>query len=165
MRKLFFIITFCFLSVHGFGQYTFSGSASGSITIGTVLNMSFINNTGTVSFSGVSQYQSGQTISNCASVAVKSNIPWLISFASNATTFTATGGGASANMPASVLSLRVSGNSFISASTTSHTLATGNAGNTTVSGNSFNLDMNLNPSFGYNGGSYSLGIVYTLTNQ
>ena len=166
MRKLFFIMILCLSSVCGFAQYTFSGSSSGSITVGTVLNMSFTNNAGTVSFSSASQYQNGQTISICASIAVKSNIPWLISFASNSASFTATGGGASTNMPASVVGLRVSSaSSFTSLSTVNHTLATGNAGNTSASGNSFNLDLNLNPGFSYKGGTYSLSIVYTLTNQ
>ena len=166
MKYILILLAAVFISVSGYGQYTFSGSTSGSITVSTVMAMSFTNNTGTVSFSSASNYQNGQTISNYASLAIKSNIPWKLTYAAQAALFTATGGGASTNMPCGIVSLKQStGSTFTAISTTSTTLVNGNAGNAAATGNSFNIDMNINPGFTYKGGTYSLGIIFTLTNQ
>lgn len=115
-----------------------------------------------VSFDDVNDYANGLIMSNFATITLKSNVLWLVNVATNATYFTALSNGASTTMPASILSYKLStGSSYIPLSTTSQTLKTGGRG----SGQSFNVDVKFNPGFGYPGGLYSIGLVYTLTSQ
>jgi len=166
MRKLIFIVCFCILSQTSFGQFSYSATATATATVSSTYTLNYTGLVGTSSITTLSDYLNGQTTSNYATFAIKSNIPWLLEFAANAATFTATGGGASTNMPCSVASIRVTGTSaFKILSTSTQTLNTGNRGPTSTSGNTFNIDVNYNPGLNYNGGTYSLSIMYTLTNQ
>ncbi len=69
-------------------------------------------------------------------------------------------------MPASVLGVVKSGlSSYVQLSSTDQVLATGNRGNASTTGNSFNMDLKATPGYNYGPGIYSLAIVYTLTAQ
>ncbi len=145
---------------------SFTSTLSGTANIYSVLNINITNLSGVVSFNTPNDYFSGQTINNAATIAIKSNVPWQVGISAQSANFQAMTQGASTNMPASVLGVRRNGTStFLLMSTSSQTLKTGNKGNTTTSGNTFDIDTNLNPGFGYNGGSYNIGILYTLTQQ
>ncbi len=110
-----------------------------------------------------SQYNSGVTISNYATVSIKSNLPWTATYKSNAANFTALSGG-TGTMPCSIVGFRLNGSgSFKTLSTTSQTITSGSAGNTSTSGNTFNIDLNYNPGFSYPGGIYSLSVIFTIT--
>ena len=54
---------------------------------------------------------------------------------------------------------------YLQLTTTDQVLATGNRGNTSSAGNSFNMDLKANPGYNYGPGIYTLSIVYTLTAQ
>lgn len=112
-----------------------------------------------------SQYSNGYTVSGFNTFNIKSNVPWRLSVASATPYFGASGTGASSNMPASVISVAKSGQSFVSLTTTPQTLATGNRGSAAKPGNSFNMDFQANPGYNFGPGIYTLTLLYTLTAQ
>ena len=157
------LILFTISRVHG---QTWTTTGSGTITVGTVLNIALSNQAAAPSFTTASDYQNGKTTLNYATVAIKSNVNWITSVNAQATYFTPQTVGASADMPASVLGIRLNGNvSYITMSTVSQTLKTGNKGNAAAAGNTYNVDMFFNPGFSYAGGLYNMGVVYTITQQ
>ncbi len=161
MRQALLIFIFLFASAGSYAQYSFSQSATGNITVSSVLELS-VNSAAAITFSDVNDYANGQTVANYATISLKSNILWLVNISANATYFTALSSGASTTMPASVLNIKLntSGN-YMNLSTTAQTLKTGGRG----SGQSFSVDLNSNPGYNYPGGLYSIGIIYTLTSQ
>ena len=130
------------------------------------MSITITNLSGTVTFADANDYSSGQSISDYAQIAIKSNVNWSVSFSAQSANFTPMSSGASNNMPSSILSLRRDGMStFNTLTTSSKSLKTGNRGNASKSGNTFNVDMKFDPGFGYAGGVYNIGILYTLTQQ
>lgn len=145
---------------------TWSTTGSGTISVGTVMNVTLSNQAATPSFNTAANYQSGKTTLNYTTVAVKSNVDWIISLKAQSTYFTPQTVGASTDMPATVLGFRLNGNpGFITMSTTSQTLKLGNNGNAALAGNTFNIDMFFNPGFNYAGGLYNISLLYTLSAQ
>ncbi|MGN6477687.1 MAG: hypothetical protein ACTHKV_10715 [Flavipsychrobacter sp.] len=164
MKYLLTIFVF-FVAVKGIRAQSYT-TVSGTIDISACMSLTITNLTGVVSFNDASDYTSGITITNAATIAVKSNVSWLISISTQSANFQAMSGGASTNMPASVLQIRRNGTtSYLTMSTSSQTLKTGNKGDASVSGNTFNTDVNLNPGFSYNAGSYNIGVLFTLSQQ
>ncbi len=158
------LIAFILYSVNGLAQYSFTGNLSGTMSVGSIMNIS-VSSGSAQTINSTSQYQNGITISNYASISITSNVAWLTSLKSNATNFTALSGGTS-SMPCSIVGFKIgTGGSFTTLSTSSQTVKTGNAGNSSASGNSFNVDLKYNPGFNYPGGIYSLGVVFTITAQ
>ncbi len=145
---------------------SFNGSSSGTIGVYSVLSINFTNLTGVISFNTPNDYFNGITVNNAATIAVKSNVNWQVSVASQSSTFTPMSMGASTDMPASILAIRRNGyTSFTPLSVNSQTLKTGNRGPANTSGNTFDIDTRLDPGFSYSGGNYILGVVFTLTQQ
>ena len=166
MKKIYFIILIFILSEKVFAQ-SFSGSTSGHMTVSSIMNLRITSGAsiGGISLSGVGSLLTGLISSNCASFAVKSNELWLVEVKSTSTVFTPLGLG-SLNMPASVLGVRVNGtSSFTNLSTTAQTIKTGNRGDESASGNTFNIDLNFNPGFSYKGDIYLISLQYTITKQ
>jgi hypothetical protein len=163
---LLFILALILSSHYGVCQsYSYNGYASGNINITSVQNITFTANATTTYFNTIADYQSGKISTNYGTIAIKSNVPWHLSVSAQTATFTPTTGG-STNMPASVLSFKLStGSTYVSLSTSSQTLKTGNRGTTTTSGNTFNIDQKFTPGFGYKGGIYTLAVMYTLAQQ
>ncbi len=145
---------------------SFNGSSSGTIRVYSVLSINFTNLTGVISFNTPNDYFNGITVNNAATIAVKSNVNWQVSVASQSSTFTPMSMGASTDMPASILAIRRNGyTGFTPLSVNSQTLKTGNRGPANTSGNTFDIDTRLDPGFSYSGGNYILGVVFTLTQQ
>lgn len=145
---------------------SFNGSSSGTIGVYSVLSINFTNLTGVISFNTPNDYFNGITVNNAATIAVKSNVNWQVSVATQSSTFTPMSMGASTDMPSSILAIRRNGNTtFTPMTTNSQTLKTGNRGPATTSGNTFDIDTRLDPGFSYSGGNYNIGVVYTLTQQ
>lgn len=139
---------------------------SASLSIQSVLALSVTNNASPAITFTNSQYTNGYTVSNFNSFTVKSNQPWTLSVSAATANFSASGTYASSNMPASVIGVVKSGQSpYLQLTTTGQVLATGNRGNTSTTGNSFNMDFKANPGYNYGPGIYTLSIVYTLTAQ
>jgi len=147
-------------------QYSFSGTSDPNITVGTVLAMTMTAGTSyNINFTTASQIASGITVNNMNNFQVKSNMPWYLSVSAATPNFTGTGTYASANMPASVITVGVTGQTAVSLSTTNKTLIVGNRGSYTATGNSFSTNYTANPGFSYGPGNYSITINYTLTYQ
>jgi hypothetical protein len=134
--------------------------------VSTVLSITLSNQAAAPSFSTSSDYLNGKTTLNYATVAIKSNVNWIVSINAQSTYFTPQTQGGSTDMPATVLGIRLNGNTtFTTMTTTSQTLKTGNKGNAAATGNTYNVDMKFNPGFNYNGGLYSIGVLYTVSQQ
>jgi len=163
MKKLLLVVIVILSTQYGFSQ-SFTGSTSGTITISSLQNLSVTTGSSiATTISGTSGLASGTILTNCTTFAIKSNILWLLEFNATSSYFTPSGSG-STTMPCSIIGLRVNGGStFTYASTSVQSLKTGNRGNTSLSGNTFNIDMYLNPGFSYKGDVYTISILYTLT--
>ncbi len=130
------------------------------------MDITVTNLSGVVSFTTFNDYQNGQTINNAANVEVRANVNWTLGISAQSANFTAMSGGASTDMPCSVLGIRRNGTTtFLTMSTASQTLKTGTKGGATTSGNDFDVDTRITPGFTYNGGTYSIGVLYTLSQQ
>ena len=168
MKKtgIYIIVLLCLGSIKGMGQYSFNGTINPTVSIQPVMAFTLTNNASpTLNFTNT-QYSTGYTIPNFNSFAIKSNQPWKLSVSAATANFSASGTYASSNMPASVLGVVKSGQTpYVQLTTTDQTIATGNRGNSSTSGNSFNMDFKANPGYNYGPGIYTLSIVYTLTAQ
>ena len=166
MRKLLLILTIVLCSTRGFGQYSFTAINHGSLTVLPVVFMSLTTNGGVPSFTTASHYDNGITNTSYAGIWVKANLPWVISVRAQNANFTPMTTGASSNMPASVISLKKSTNAnYLTLSTTAQTLATGQLGPNTVSGNTFNVAMRFDPGWSFAGGLYRMNVIYTASQQ
>lgn len=132
-----------------------------------VLQLNMVQNSSTtLSFNSSNQYTSGATYSGFTTHNVKSNKPWMVNVASQSTYFTPASSGADNNMPCSIVGIKPSTSSiFTPLSVSNKAVKTGNAGNSTASGNSYNVDVQFNPGYTYSAGIYNLGLTYTLTAQ
>lgn len=160
---LVFILTF--LTLGAYAQ-SYSGYTSGNFDVYDIQSISITELAGATSFNDPSDYFSGITMNNYSKVTIRSNSTWQVSISTQSAYFTPLTSGGSTDMPANIISVRRNGYSnFKPLSTNSWTLKTGSRGGANKSGNEFNLDVHLDPGFGYNGGIYSIGVVYTLTKQ
>jgi len=146
-------------------QNSFTGSATVTATIQTVVGLSLTNNQSTsITLSSPSEYANGYTIANFNTMVVKSNIAWQVSVASSTPYFSNSGVYSSSDMPASIIQLNVNGNATkIPLSTTAQSLTTGSRGNGSQTGNTFNMDLSVNPGYSYGPGIYNISLVYTLS--
>ena len=166
MRRIIWILFFLFPGIEALAQYSYSASTSGNINIYSIQSLTLTGGSVIPSFSSLNDYANGITVNDYLSVAIKSNVSWTLSVNAQNTYFSPMSQGGSTNMPSTVLSIKTSSSSnYFNITTTSQTLKTGNKGNTTSSGNSFDIDIKYNPGFSYKGGIYTLGLIYTLTQQ
>ena len=164
------IISICLLFIAGFSfsnclaQYSFNNTINATVTIPPVLSWNVTyNNTSTINFSNATQYTNGVTLSNFTTIQVKGNTPWMVNVAASTPYFSASGTGASANMPANILGFSVDNIATIyRLSTVSQKIKTGAS---SATGTSFNLNLIATPGYNYGAGIYSIVINYTLTAQ
>ena len=139
-----------------------NSSLQGNAIVYSIQSITITQNAGVVNFNTPSDYFNGVTMPDYATVRVKSNENWVISYASQSQYFSPLSKMASTNMPSTVLSLKAStAGSYVPLTTQSRTLKTGNRGGD----HEFGLDVKFNPGFAYSGGLYSISIMYTLTKQ
>ena len=166
LKHLLFIITVITLPFFSKAQYTFTGGSSGLISVSSVQSITLTGGSAIPSFTSANDYATGVTASNYMSVALKSNVAWTLSIQAQNTYFTRQSSSGSLTMPASVLSVKPStSGTYFALSTSAQTLKTGSKGTTTTSGNSFNVDIKYNPGWAYSGGIYTMGLVWTLSQQ
>ncbi|OSZ78725.1 hypothetical protein CAP35_10900 [Chitinophagaceae bacterium IBVUCB1] len=167
MKHTCIVILLCLFSQAAFAQAkSFNGTASGTISVFSVMSLNFTNLTGVISFNTPDDYFSGITMNNAATISVKSNVNWQLSVSAQSAFFMPMSQGASTDMPASVLGIRRNGTTtYMQMNTASQTLKTGNKGAATATGNTFDIDTRINPGFGYSGGSYNIGVLFTLSQQ
>lgn len=145
---------------------SYTGYTSGNFDVYDIQAINITNLSGATTFSKPGDYFSGITIDNYCKITVRSNNNWQVGISTQSAYFTPLTSGGSTNMPANIVSVRRNGYSnFTALSTNPWTLKTGSRGGSDKAGNEFNIDMHMAPGFGYNGGVYSIGVVYTLTRQ
>ena len=161
MKKIFLSATIVLSVFVAHAQSSSSVSQTVTLNLVNVINVSITSSTGTsFVFDDVNKYQNGLTNLNAATVQVKSNRPWIATVKTATANFS---GPANAPvMPASVLGIRESGTNtgFGYLSTAGFTYGTGDRGV-----NSYSVDYNAVPGFGYDAGTYTISVVFTATQQ
>ena len=166
MRLVFSIVLLVLATFSAKAQYSFSGSTSGNINVSSIQSLTLSGGTTVPTLSTTDDFASGVTMAGYLNVVVKSNVSWTLSVQSQNSYFTAMSQGGSTNMPASVLSIKPSSSSnYFNLSTSSQTLKSGSKGSSTTPGNSFSVDVKFSPGFSYKGGIYTIGLMYTLSQQ
>ena len=162
MKQLIMILIFVGATLMVRSQ-SFSGKITPDVTIGTLTDLIIGSTaTGTVSFTSTSDYLNGVTVLNFNSFQVRCNKSWIFTIQTTTANFT----GGTSTIPASVVGVRLNGgSSFLPLSTAAQTLKSGTLGNEVASGHAFSIDVNANPGFNYNGGTYTIALQYTLTAQ
>ena len=141
-----------------------SGTFVSTMNVEPVMELSLTNSASNIVFSTSGQYAAEYVVTNFNTVSIKSNQNWNVSLAATSSFFTASGSFSSSNMPASLCKIGVTGQSnTLSLSTSAQLLSTGNRGDEDAAGNTFDVTLKVNPGYNYGAGTYSLGIVYTLT--
>jgi hypothetical protein len=161
-----------FLPLFSYSQGVRPGSStSASSTVSLQLN-NFAEftvtpvNTSPFSFSTITTYENGITRTPYSSFTVKSNVNWAISLKASGSFFAASGGGSANTMPVSIISFKKNNESTYKTLTTANqSLSSGSAGGSQQTGNTFSIDVRVAPGYAYNGGIYTIDLVYTLTGQ
>lgn len=165
MKGILSILLLLLMYLPGYGQ-SMGGPASGTIMVYSIQNISITNLKTMVSFSTANDYLYGIVTDEYAQIDIRSNENWQVNISAQSARFTPLTQGASKDMPANILGVRLSGySSFKQLGTQSVTLKSGSRGGASSSKNSFKIDMKFDPGFSYNGGLYSIGVLYTLTKQ
>jgi hypothetical protein len=166
LRLAFFILISVLATFSVRAQYSFSGSTSGNINIASIQSLTLSGGTTVPTLSTTDDFASGITMGSYLNVVVKSNVAWTLSVQAQNAYFSAMSQGGSTNMPASVLSIKPSSSSnYFNLSTSSQTLKSGGKGSSTAPGNAFSIDVKFSPGFSYKGGIYTIGLMYTLSQQ
>lgn len=151
-------------SLEGRAQ-SYSGQVSGNFIVYSIQSITITPLGGVIGLNTPNDFVNGVVANHYANVKIKSNANWIVSFSAQSTYFTGLSKMTSTDMPASVMGIRKNGaGSFSALSTQAKKLSEGNRGS---SGNNFDfdIDVSFNPGFNYNGGVYTIGVVYTLTKK
>lgn len=148
------------------GPNTINRTFNVTLNVQNVVAIALVQNGSTnISFGTSTAYQDGISSNNFHILQVRSNASWLVNVTAPAF-FTASGGGASANMPSSIIGIRRNGTvTYTNLSTTPQTIRTGTAGDITSGNNSTSFDMLFSPGYNYAPGIYNIALTYTVTNQ
>jgi len=158
------LLTGCLMmmSVIGIAQTTASASHTITLNITNAIELTFAQGSNGVNmtFATSEHYQNGIVADNSATLRVRSNKGYNISVKSASAVFNSP---TNTPMPVNnVLFVKESNQSgFVGISTSDQTLLTSQQ-----KGNQFfNVSYKANPGFGYDGGTYSISIVYTASQQ
>ncbi|MDB5232792.1 MAG: hypothetical protein JWN76_3597 [Chitinophagaceae bacterium] len=161
MKNLTLSIAFILVAAFANAQSQ-SATNNQTVTLSLADKIDITNVTGnnpTLTFASTADYASGIALTNASSFQVRSNKPWNLTVKANAANFSGPVGN---TMPSSALQVKKNGaGSFVGLSTTDQTLVSGG----TRGVNTVAVDYNANPGFNYDGGSYTLVVVYTATQQ
>jgi len=146
---------------------TTSASSTATLQLNTFAEFTVTPvNASAFAFNSTTSYESGINRSSFSSFVVKSNMNWLLTIRASGAFFAASGGGLSNTLPAGVISFKTNSEStYRTLTTTAQTLRSGAAGGSSQPGNTFSIDLRVAPGYLYNGGLYTLDLVYTLTTQ
>jgi hypothetical protein len=162
MKKLIFsLLTLTGFYVSANAQATSSTNHTVSLALQNQLEIVFTSGaTGpTMTFSTADNYTNGVTADNAATLQVKSNKAYNVSVKAAAANFTST---SATTMPASVLAVKESAQAtYVTLSSSDQGLLSNQVRGT----NSFNVSYKATPGFAYDGGTYTLNVVYTATQQ
>lgn len=166
MKKVLLTLAFGVIGFAGFSQ----AQHTVTLNLQNVADIRFnssITQTTSFTFDDGDKYDDGIEKTGAAGLQVRSNKNWAVSVKSDAANFSFANIGENTdedpNMPASVLGVRKSGASSYSAlSATAATLATGTKGG--YGANEVGIDYKVTPGYTYPGGTYTLGVTYTVSN-
>lgn len=115
-------------------------------------------------FDEVDEFDNGITQLAATTFAVDASVAWKVNFSADNDAFQTSSG---AEMPLSVMSLAKSGESLqeLTSNASDNVLTTGSRGNDLTEGNTFSVDYKANPGYEYEPGTYSVGIVFTISAQ
>ncbi len=165
MRLFFAFILLLMATGGGTFAQSYNGTAQGNFIVYSIQSLTITGMSGPISFDSPNDYFNGVIAERYANLSVKSSVNWQLSFAAQSTYFTPLSNGGSTDMPSTVVGIRQSGQAtFKTLTTQSQWLTNGSRGSETAKHN-FNIDVSFNPGFKYNGGLYSIGVMYTLTRQ
>jgi hypothetical protein len=139
-------------------------TVSGNIIIPALqsLEVSIANNK-PIQFTSENDFTSGKEFKDFYKLTVKSNTAWSISYNATAPSFTGLTNNAADNLPAEIIFIKNSSNTIYNPLTNApQALITSSNEKIT---NEYYFDVKINPSWKYSGGSYNLGIIFTLTNE
>jgi hypothetical protein len=142
-----------------------TASQTATIIIDEVLNLAITSDDLTdFNFNEVTEYDNGITQAAATTFAVDASVPWKINFAADNTTFQSA---SATTMPLSVFSIGKTGSALQALTDVSSVdpLSTGARGDNALSGNTFTVDYKANPGYSYDPGTYTVGIVYTISAQ
>jgi hypothetical protein len=168
MKKIVLLLTLTITIVHSQRAICqgISQPLSSRLTVRSFLSMK-VNKAQNIDFkfNSTEQMEQGITKPNAFNVEIKSNQNWNLSISSLTPNFLALGPDSQALLPSSVLGLR-KGNtsSFVLVNQNPSTLASGNRGNNTA-GNQFTLDLKATPGLNFDGGSFTIVVVFTVSPQ
>jgi hypothetical protein len=162
MKTKLLLVALAFIGFYGAkAQVVSNASHTATLTLTNAIELTFTSGSGGVSmtFSTPDHYQNGVTADNAASIRVRSNRAY------NVTVKTATANFSSSStttMPVSVLGVKEANQaSYVSLSSSDQNLLTSQSRGS----NTFNLSYRANPGFNYDGGTYTVSVIYTATQQ
>jgi cytoskeletal protein RodZ len=161
MKKIAFVILLLNQVAFLHAQSTGTSNQTVSLTLKNAISLNITAATGTtLNFDGADDYLNGISNASASTFQVKSNRPWAVTVKAGAVSFTGPAAPA-AVMPASVLSVRLTGGTtYTTLSTTAAALTSGTRGDS-----NFSVDYRGVPGFAYDAGTYTLSVVYTATQQ
>ncbi len=166
-KLLFFIFGLLAIQKPVAAQSTITRNAIINVRVNpyTELDLSFSGNSN-IRFNTSQELNDGIILSNRFTVRINTNQNWVLNASSLTSNFLSIGPNSPTQMPASVLSIKKnSDETFIPFSLNPSPVATGSRGTRYASGNDFKLDLKASPGLDYDGGSFALVLVFTLTAQ
>lgn len=128
------------------------------------LRIEVSNKTLDYAFSTDKEFSDGILKNSVMTAFIKSNQNWRLSVSAETPFFTNTTTGTISNLPCGILSIRKENKTgFNTISITPTEITNGPRGSDKPPLNRFNLDLNANPGLGHDGGSYVIGVIFTLS--
>lgn len=167
MKKVLYIL-FSFVAIHSYAQPKYASfsqtSVSGNIIIPALQSMEVnIVNSKPIKFTSEIDFTSGKEFKHFYKLTVKSNTPWSITYNAAAPAFTGLSNNAADDLPSEIIFIKNSNNTIYSPLTNAPQALITSSNEKII--NEYYFDVKINPSWKYGGGSYNLGIIFTLTNE
>jgi hypothetical protein len=162
MKKVLPLFAFAIITTLSHAQQTSSIGHAVSLTLTNSIELAFLqgSNGANLTFSSLDNYLNGVTYSNAATLKVRSNKGYTVSVRAATDHFSSS---TNTQMPVNnVLFVKETNqNGFVSINTSDQTLLPGqNRGN-----NDFTVTYKASPGYNYEGGVYTINIIYTATQE
>jgi hypothetical protein len=167
MKKLLYIF-FSVLSIQCFGQPNQQSfvqtSVSGNINVPALQSLEVtIVNSKPISFKSDKDLADGKEFKEFYKLTIKSNTAWSVTYNASGSAFTGLTNNAADNLPAEIIFIKNTNDINYTPLTNSPQVLISSKNEKIV--NEYYCDVKINPSWKYSGGSYNLGIIFTLANE
>jgi len=163
MRASILILILLCISSWSFGQ---TETQTCYATVTSIFSYSISNPVANLNLSTISEVKNGKISANFSTISVKSNKNWQMSVRAQSPTFSLLSllGLGGQPLPSTALKIKPSnGGGWKDLTTSDVVLKSGNKGDATKPGNTFDVDVKFQPGLTSKGGIYTLGLIYTLT--